>query len=103
MGVATGCPQSFEASEVAVDQPWVSLLADRKTLPIKMKLDVNPDGLAPGEYKATVRVTVPEALNSTLEIPVTLTVVEPPKPEVPTAPIDPAPSPETADPAPTEN
>ena len=83
VGVATGCPQSFEASEVAVDQPWVSLVADGKTLPMKMKLDINPDGLTPGEYKATVRVTVAEALNSTLEIPVTLTVFEPPKPEVP--------------------
>ena len=77
LGVVTGCPQSFEIGEVTVDQPWVSFVADGKTLPSKIKVDVNPDGLAPGDYTATVRVTVADALNPTLEIPITLTVIEP--------------------------
>jgi hypothetical protein len=62
-----------------------------------MKLQVAPDGLAPGDYTATIRLTVPEALNPTLEIPVTMTVVEPPKQEDPATPGEPV------DSAPTDN
>jgi hypothetical protein len=54
-------------------------------------------GLAPGDYTATIRLTVPEALNPTLEIPVTMTVVEPPKQEDPATPGEPV------DSAPTDN
>jgi hypothetical protein len=48
---------------------------------MKVKLEVNPEGLEPGDYRAVIRVTVPEAFRSTLEIPVTLTVSDPPPPD----------------------
>lgn len=39
---------------------------------------MNVDGLEPGEYKASVFVTVPDAFYPRLEIPVILEVVDPP-------------------------
>lgn len=45
---------------------------------MKLKLSVNPDGLAPGEYKTIIKVTVNDAFHPVLEIPVTLVVQEPP-------------------------
>ncbi|HYP05286.1 MAG TPA: SBBP repeat-containing protein [Bryobacteraceae bacterium] len=86
--IGGGCPQRFEASEVAVDQPWVSVLADGRSVPMKVKVEVNPEGLAPGDYSATLRVTVPEALRPTIDIPVTFTVAEPPLVEAPVEPVD---------------
>jgi hypothetical protein len=78
--VLTGCPQKFEVSEMAADQPWLTLIPDGRTVPAKLKLSINVDGLTAGEYKGTVRVTVAEAFYPTLEIPVVLTVAEPPPP-----------------------
>jgi hypothetical protein len=83
--VASGCTQKFEATEVTSDQPWLTVAGDGTTVPMKLKLDVNTDGLAAGSYTATVRVTVPDAFISTLEIPVVLTVTEP-LPEQPAEP-----------------
>lgn len=76
----TGCPQKFEASEMTVDQPWITVIPDGQTLPAKLKVIVNVDGLAAGEYKGTIRVTAPDAYISTLEIPVVLTIADPPPP-----------------------
>ena len=45
---------------------------------MKLKFDVNTEGLAPGTYEATVRITVEEAFKKTLTIPVVLTVSAPP-------------------------
>jgi hypothetical protein len=75
--VTSGCSQKFEATEVSADQPWLTVVKDGTTVPMKLKLEVSMDGLAPGEHKATVRVTVPEAFHTTLEIPVVITVPEP--------------------------
>lgn len=76
LDVFSGCTQPFEATEVVADQPWLTLTPNGKSVPMKLRLDVNPDGLLAGEHKATVRITVREAFHSTLEIPVVLTVVE---------------------------
>ena len=80
MSVASGCPQAFDA-EVAVDKPWLSVVADGRVVPMQLKLDVNVDGLEPGTHTATIQVTVPEAYPKTLTIPVTVTVTEPTKKE----------------------
>jgi uncharacterized protein (TIGR03437 family) len=46
-----------------------------------VKVAVNPDGLEPGTYKATISVAAPEALNKTQTIAVNLTV-QPGKPTI---------------------
>ena len=78
IGVFSGCTQKFDAPEVTVDQPWLTVIPDGKTLPMKLKIEANVDGLEPGEYTATVRVTVPDSYLQTVEIPVMLTVADPP-------------------------
>jgi len=61
----------------SADQPWVSLDATLGTSPSAVSVKVNPAGLAPGTYQASVRVVSPEAANSPLVIPVTLAVRAP--------------------------
>ena len=79
LAVFSGCTQPFDAAtEVVSDQPWLKAEASRAAVPMNLKLTADTSGLAPGEYKAVVRVTVEEAFHKTLEIPVTLTVAEPP-------------------------
>ncbi len=75
--VYSGCTQEFEAAEMDADQPWVSVIVDRRVVPATMKLAVSVDGLKAGEHNATVRVTVREAYRPTLEIPVKVVVSEP--------------------------
>jgi hypothetical protein len=60
----------------------MTVVSDERTLPAKLKVHVNVDGVAPGDYRGTVRVTVAEAYRPVLEIPVVLTVAEPPAPPV---------------------
>jgi hypothetical protein len=76
--IYSGCTQDFDISELTSDKDWLRVTSDKRTVPAKLRLDVNVDGLPAGEHKATVRITVPAAYRSTLEIPVTVTVVEPP-------------------------
>ena len=82
--VYSGCTQPFEATEVSSDQPWLTLKPGTSSVPMKLLFEVNPDGLEPGEYKATVRITIQEAFYKTLEIPVTFTVLNPPVEETET-------------------
>lgn len=77
IAVWSGCSQAFEASEVVSTENWLKLTPDGKTVGMKLKLEIAPEGLEPGEYKAVIRVTVPEAFVRTIEIPVTLRVVNP--------------------------
>ncbi|GEM_PF-1915644 len=86
--VYSGCTQSFDAIGPENDQPWLIVEADSTTVPMKLKLRVNPEGLEPGEYKAVVRVTVNEAFRRTLEIPAIFTVLAPPPAEPETEPVD---------------
>jgi hypothetical protein len=74
----TGCPQEFEASELGAEAEWVVLTPDKQSLPMNLKVEVNVDGMEPGEHKAVIRVVVPDAYLPTLEIPVTVTVSDPP-------------------------
>jgi hypothetical protein len=78
LDILTGCSPAHEVAEVNVDQTWVSLRYEGRTAPFKLNVEVNPANLAPGEYKAQIRVKVPAAFYSELTIPVTLTVVDPP-------------------------
>ena len=76
--VHSGCTQEFEATEMDSDQPWLTVIVDKRVVPATMKLAVNVDGLAPGEHSAKVRVTIREAYRQTIEIPVKVVVDEPP-------------------------
>jgi hypothetical protein len=80
--VYSGCTQQFDAAGPESDQPWLTVISDGGTVPMKLRLEVNPAGLAPGDYRATIRVTVQDAFLPVLEIPVFLTVSEPPPVEV---------------------
>ncbi|MBL0157632.1 MAG: SBBP repeat-containing protein [Bryobacterales bacterium] len=75
--VYSGCPQRFDAAGPESDQPWLTVVRDGDSVPMKLRLEVQPEGLEPGEYKATLRVTVQEAFLPVLEIPVFLTVSDP--------------------------
>lgn len=75
--VFSGCTQKFDAAGPESDQPWLTVVRDGDSVPMKLRLEVNPEGWAPGEHKATMRVTVREAFRPVLEIPVVLTVAEP--------------------------
>ena len=74
--VYSGCKQSFEVTGFTVDQPWLNAIPDSKSVGMKVRLEVNVDGLAPGTYEAKIRVTVPAAYLPTLEIPVVVVVEE---------------------------
>jgi hypothetical protein len=80
IGIYSGCTQKFDAPEVTVDQPWLTVIPDGKTLPMKLKLEANPDGLEPGTYTATIRVTVPDSFPQMVEVPIVLVVADPPPP-----------------------
>ena len=78
LNVYSGCTQEFDATEMDSDQPWLTVIVDKRVVPAKIKLAVNVDGLAPGEHNAKVRVTVQEAYRPTIEIPVKVVVTEAP-------------------------
>jgi hypothetical protein len=82
LGVYSGCVQPFKVTELVTGQPWLTIEPAGGSVPLKMNLRVNPDGLAPGEYQAVIRVTIQEAFYKTVEIPVLFTVLEPPAPPV---------------------
>lgn len=75
--VWSGCTQPFEVSEVTANQPWLVPAPGTLTLPMPLRLSVNVEGLQPGEYRASVFVTVPDAFYPRLEIPVVLEVTDP--------------------------
>lgn len=77
IAVWSGCVQPFETTEVKANQTWLQLTPGATSVPMPLKLAVNPEGLEPGEYKATVFITVPDAFYRTLEIPVVLEVSDP--------------------------
>jgi len=75
--VTTGCVQPFAVEiETTGDASWLKLERSGATAPVTLRLAAQPEGLAPGQYSATIRVTVLEAFHRTMEIPVTLTVTE---------------------------
>jgi hypothetical protein len=55
-------------------QPWVSLPQTSGTAPSTLAVSVNPSGLVPGSYNATITVTAPGASNSPQNVAVALTV-----------------------------
>ncbi len=76
--VWSGCTQPFEVPEVTANQPWLVPARESTALPMPLRLSVNVDGLEPGEYRASVYVTVPDAFHPRLEIPVVLEVTDSP-------------------------
>ncbi len=78
LSIATGCPQVFPITGVPESSAgWVTPVGDSVTVPMKLRVDINPLHLAVGEHEATIRVTVPDAFRPVLEIPIRLRVVEP--------------------------
>lgn len=80
--VVTGCEVPQNVTELAVSVPWLRVRQEGRTAPMKLSLEVDPAGLAAGEYRGEIKVTVPSAFYSELIIPVTLTVTDPPPPPV---------------------
>jgi len=76
----SGCSVKFEATGPEADATWLTVASDALSLPMKLKFSINPEGLEPGEYPAKVRITVPAAYEKVLELPVVLTVTDPPPP-----------------------
>ncbi len=69
--LTSAAPLAFTSSASA---PWLALDPASGTMPLNAHVRVNPAGLAPGEYRATITVTAPSAVPSQAAISVTLTV-----------------------------
>jgi hypothetical protein len=88
VGAYDGCEAAqHRATRIEVSEPWLSVTPESGAMPLQMKVLVNTDGLAAGEYKGTITVTVPEAFNGPLQIPVTLAVADPPPAAVEESPV----------------
>jgi hypothetical protein len=79
LAVFDGCTVKHEMTEAVAGAAWFSVTPDRTAMPGKVSVSINTAGLEPGEYKAAVKLTVPEAANGPIEVPVILQVLEPPK------------------------
>jgi len=69
----------FSAS---ADQPWIALSSGSGTAPASLVVSVNSAGLPPGQYTGSVAVNAPDAVDATVNVPVTLTLLSPPAEEV---------------------
>ena len=69
---ATSRPIQFTADSVSA--AWLQVTPNGAQTPANLRVNVNPQTLAPGTYSATVRVSSPDAANSPKEVPVTLIV-----------------------------
>ncbi len=54
---------------------WLSVTPVEGTTPASLMASVDPTGLEPGDYAGSIAVTAPDASNSPVTIPVTLTVI----------------------------
>jgi hypothetical protein len=85
LDVYSGCTTKHEATAIVSSESWLSVAPAEGSVPMpmpgKIRLTVNTADLAPGEYKATITVAVPQAANGPLVIPVVLTVSDPPPAE----------------------
>ncbi len=75
---AIGYEGWFTAEMKGGDEAWLKVERSAAAVPLSLALSLNTEGLTAGEYRTTVRVTVLEAFYRTLEIPVILTVADPP-------------------------
>lgn len=66
--------------QASVDAPWLILSATEGTAPSEIQVSVTIAGLAAGTHEGHIKITAPQALNSPLDIPVTLTLKEAPPP-----------------------
>lgn len=74
--VSSGCRQPFAITDLTVSESWLKVTASGPNVPATLKVEMNADGLAPGEYRAVIRVSIAESFHRTLEIPVRMTVTE---------------------------
>jgi hypothetical protein len=64
---------------------WLSWDLEGTSAPTRIRVAVDLEGVAPGDYSAVLEVTSPRAGNSPLRVPVSVTAVEPP-PEIRVSP-----------------
>jgi uncharacterized protein (DUF58 family) len=82
--VSNGGAGTLSGLEVEVEDlsgspaPWLTAALSASSAPTLLTLSASAAELAPREYEARVRITSPVALNSPVEVAVTLTVAEPP-------------------------
>ena len=74
---------SFQVS--VVNAPWLSVSSPGQT-PATISLNINPSTLTPGVYNATLLISAPDATPSSLQIPVSLTLINPLPPQLSVAP-----------------
>jgi large repetitive protein len=63
---------------LATSATWLSVSPNSGSTPGSVSVSVNPSGLTPGSYSGSVTVTATGASNSTITVPVSLTVVAAP-------------------------
>jgi hypothetical protein len=77
--VFDGCSVKHDMTSALSAAPWLAVTPDRMAMPGKLTASINTAGLEPGEYKTEIAVTVPEAANGVLRVPVVLQVLAPPQ------------------------
>ncbi|OGF57340.1 MAG: hypothetical protein A2Z21_02325 [Candidatus Fraserbacteria bacterium RBG_16_55_9] len=64
--------------QASVDVPWLSLSATTGTAPTEISVSTEIAQLVAGTYQGQITITAPDAINSPLTVPVTLTLEAPP-------------------------
>ena len=72
LSITSSQPQNVSFS-ISPDESWLIVSGSGPT-PAGLHVSVDPDGLTPGQYAASIIVSAPGAANSTLIVPVSLTV-----------------------------
>ena len=72
--IDSGCWVPHEVTEVEAGDVWLQVTPLQAQMDATFTLSVNPEGLEPGEYPATLLVTVPQAANGPLRVPVKLVI-----------------------------
>ena len=58
----------------AANASWITISSTSGTCPSTITISVNPSGITPGTYTGNIRFSVSGAVNSPLDLPVTLTI-----------------------------
>jgi uncharacterized protein (TIGR03437 family) len=82
IAVSISQPSQLDFTATAVGGDWVSVNYLSGTLPGSINAVVNPVGLAPGSYSASIFISIVGASNSPLTVPVALTVANPTPPSI---------------------
>jgi uncharacterized protein (TIGR03437 family) len=67
-------PNAWEREAAPAQQPWIVQSLSQSTTPADLTLTIQPQGLAPGTYTATITINTPGAATPSTQVPVRLTV-----------------------------